>query len=362
MRLKKELTLILDTPRLAALVCAVIYCASCRALEPDDPRGYVDAHAHVAGIGAGDSGNYLSPALRDSWKSGIFIRSFGVTLKEVEAQGDRLVIQRLAQRITESQTVSRAVVLALDGVYRETGTLDFDRTQIIVSNDYLIRELAPFDNLLFGASVNPMRQDALEQLEYVKANGAVLIKLLPAIMLFDPSAERFIPYYRKLVELNLPLLIHAGKEGAFAWADNRFSDPALLRLPLEQGVRVIVAHIATLGKHAGEPDFERVLPMFAEYGNLYTDISSLTQINKRGYLKRALKDELVTSRMIYGTDWPLQFFPVVSAWYHVLDIGIDDALRIGRIDNQWDRDVELKRAIGVPDAVFRRTAGVLNLE
>lgn len=91
----------------------------------------------------------------------------------------------------------------------------------------------------------------------------------------------------------------------------------------------------------------------------YTDISSLTQINKLGYLVRALKNPHVTGRMLYGSDWPLQFFPLVSPWYHIRHIGIRRAWRVSRIDNPWDRDIKLKEALGVPDSTFERRPGLI---
>ena len=100
--------------------------------------------------------------------------------------------------------------------------------------------------------------------------------------------------------------------------------------------------------------------MFAKFSNLYTDISSLTQLNKLGYLARALKQPGLTERMIYGTDWPLQYFPLVSPWYHVNHIGIKNAWRVSKIKNKWDRDIELKKAFNVPDEVFTRKLGRLS--
>jgi len=154
-------------------------------------------------------------------------------------------------------------------------------------------------------------------------------------------------------------LTHAGSEHAFAHAEDAFGDPARLALPLRLGVTVIVAHIATTGRYFGEESFERMLPMFARYKHLYTDISSLTQINKLGYLKRALAHGGLTQRMVYGSDWPLQFFPLISPWYHINLISVTDAWRIGGIKNQWDRDVALKKAFDVPDEVFHRSARLL---
>jgi len=53
-------------------------------------------------------------------------------------------------------------------------------------------------------------------------------------------------------------------------------------------------------------------------------------------------------------------FPLVSPWYHINHIGIKNAWRIGGIKNKWDRDIELKKAIGVPQSVFTRNVGRIN--
>ena len=47
--------------------------------------GIVDMHCHIAGIGAGDSGCFVSEKLRNNWRFGIYLRSFGVTQKEIAA-------------------------------------------------------------------------------------------------------------------------------------------------------------------------------------------------------------------------------------------------------------------------------------
>ena len=99
--------------------------------------------------------------------------------------------------------------------------------------------------------------------------------------------------------------------------------------------------------------------MFEKYQNLYADISSLTQINKLNYLARALQIPNLEERLIYGSDWPLQRFPLVSPLYHLNHIGFGNVSSILRIQNQWDRDVRLKQALGVPPSVFKRTEELL---
>ncbi len=318
----------------------------------------IDWHAHVAGLGYGNSGAFINREMRENFRFDFFLKWMGVTEKELQQHGDGIVVEKLSRKVAASRYVDQAVVLAMDGIVdRDTGSLDRHRTQFYVPNDHVYRETLKYDNLLFGASINPYRKDSLKRLELVAEQGAVLIKWIPSIMDIDPADPAIIPFYRKMAALGLPLLSHTGMEKSFAHARDELADPRKLALPLQQGVTVIAAHISTTGVSGGERNFERILPMFEEYPNLYTDISSLTQFNKRGFLARAMQVPGLTARMIYGTDWPLQYFPVVSAWYHVNHIGFGAAWRVSGIDNEWDRDVKLKQAFGVPKEVFVRNPG-----
>ena len=154
-------------------------------------------------------------------------------------------------------------------------------------------------------------------------------------------------------ELSLPLLTHTGDENSFTGEiDQSLCDPLKLSLPLKLGVTVIAAHIATTGKSDGEDNFNRILPMFKSFPNLYADISSLTQINKLGYLEKALKEDSLKGRLLYGTDWPLQFFPLISPFYFPNKLSLSRMIRLSRTQNPWDRDVLLKKALGVTEETF----------
>lgn len=324
-------------------------------------EGYLDMHVHTAGIGAGGSGVFVGAEMRGDLRFRFYLHAFGVSEEELEDEGDGLVIKRISAQVADSAQVGRAVILAMDGVVTD-GELDRDATQFYVPNDFVATEVGRYDNLCFGASVNPRRHDALARLERAKTDGALLVKWIPNVMHFDPADPAFEPFYRKLVELDLPLLSHAGKEQAFADARDELGDPRRLELPLSLGVTVIAAHIATTGKSDGEDNFERILPMFDKYPNLYSEISSLTQVNKRNYLKKALEVPGLDERLLYGTDYPLQFFPLVSSVWHLRHIGVATARLVGSVPNRWDRDVALKRALGTPEHVFARSAELLDVE
>jgi len=321
-------------------------------LLPFEGKHIIDFHAHVAGLGFGNSGCFISDEMRNNFRFKFYLMAMGTSLKELERDGDQVVFKKISDAVAQSKVVDKTVILSLDGVINKDGELDKNLTQIYVPNEYVYTQTQRYPNLLYAASINPYRKDAIERLIQAKAQGAVLVKWIPSIMYIDPADPAIIPFYTKMAELNIPLLTHTGMEKAFSHAKDELADPRRLALPLSLGVNVIAAHIATTGESDGEENFERILPMFKQYPNLYGDISSLTQINKLGYVKKVLAHPELEGRLIYGTDWPLQFFPLISPWYHLDEIKISEAFAISRMKNQWDRDVALKIGMGLNKDVF----------
>ena len=331
-------------------------------LNPGLGKSLVDVHVHVAGLGYGDSGCFINERMRNNIRFPFYLWAMGVSEDELIAQGDRVLFKKLSERIADSESVASAVILAMDGFVDSNGELNRIQTQLYVPNDFVARETGQYPNLLYGASINPNRKDALQRLQKAKQDGAVLVKWIPSIMNIDPSNPDYIPFYQLMARLNIPLLTHTGMEKSFANARDELADPVHLKLPLEHGVTVIAAHIATTGQSEGQDNFHRILPMIRDYPNLYVDVSSLTQINKLNYLAQALEEPGIPEKMIFGTDWPLQFFPLISPWYHINHISFANAYHIGGIQNQWDRDVAMKKAFGMPDEVFLRTAELLDIQ
>ena len=259
-------------------------------VEKSYERPIFDMHCHTAGVGAGGSGCFVSKELKNNFRFKVYLKAFGVTLPEIEAKGDKVLLERLASHLKESRRVGAAIILAMDGVIDDRGNLDREKTEFFVPNEFVAKETSKYSNLYFGASVNPNRPDALDRLQWAKDNGALLNKWLPSIQYINPEEKSFEPFYRKLVELKLPLLTHAGQERSFTHARDELADPVRLKLPLSLGVKVIVAHAASTGLNEGEKDIDRLIGMLESYPNLYSDISSMTQINKPGYLRQALKE------------------------------------------------------------------------
>ena len=330
------------------LLRAVFFRGPLRTPVTPPPTGIIDMHCHTAGIGVGESGAWVSDAMKSSWKFKLYMRFFNSSEKEVATEGDQVIIDIIARSIRESVHIEGAVILALDAPYSPAGEMERDAGEMYVPNRFVGESIKSFPELYFGASVHPCRPDAIEELEWSRDNGAVLVKWLPNIQQIDPSDERHIPYYRKLVELDLPLLSHVGDEESFSTANDALGDPQLLQLPLKLGVRVIAAHVASSGKSQGEDNVERLLKMMPKYPNLVADLSTLTQFNRRKYLRKVLNDERLDGRLMYGTDYPLTNTPMVTPWQYFMNLKWRQLRQLAGIKNSWDRDVKLKAALGVP--------------
>ena len=154
------------TPLAAVTGCAAFFRGPILPPEPLPAAPILDLHCHVAGIGAGNSGCFVSDRLRKSWKLRFYLRSFGVSWQELSEKGDAICGERLAQTLAASGHVGRAVILAMDGAVDADGQLDLARTEFYVPNEFVAALAAQHTNLLFGASINPYRPDSLARLDW----------------------------------------------------------------------------------------------------------------------------------------------------------------------------------------------------
>src|SRR5215467_7451738 len=138
-----------------------------------------DVHVHLAALPDGANGCYISAKMLRRPLARLLAWKFGIDLGK-PAEANVFYVDRLVRELERSAMVKKAVLLGLDGVYDAAGDLDKTRTDFLISNDYVLQVMRSRpDRFLAGASVNPQRRDALEELERAAAGGAVLIKILP---------------------------------------------------------------------------------------------------------------------------------------------------------------------------------------
>ncbi len=305
----------------------------------------IDAHVHVCAF-TPDHGRTSRRLLRTlpfrfmRWRLGI---------PGDDAATERHLEQVLAAAVDGTPEIDAAVVLAFDGVYADDGTLDLDRTHLYVTNDYVIDLCRRHPKMRFGASVHPFRRDAVAEVERCVAAGAVLLKWLPIVQGFSPADPRCTPVYEALAHHGLPLLSHTGGERSLIRVNDAWADPRLLEPALKRGVTVIAAHCGTRSTFT-EPDFfADFRRMVQQYPTLYGDTAALNLPARWHALRKIVDDELLRSRVVHGSDWPIPPVPPPAGW----------ALLGQR--NWLRRDALVKRRLGFDDAYFNRASRVLRL-
>jgi hypothetical protein len=347
-----------------------------------------DVHAHIFGNGRSGGGIHVEPEFdRPTTIKGrvklAFYRNAGC-VGEDEGRFDEQMFARLSALVAELPPGARVMLMAFDFTHDANGKRRDDRSAFAVPNAYA-RRMAARDPQRFEwiASVHPYREDAVAELERVKAAGARAIKWLPPAMGIDVGSPRCVPYYQALKRLDLPLITHAGEEQAVAGVeDHEAGNPLRLRHPLDEGVRVVAAHCATLGEGAdfdrnGNPDkaprvsnfelFARLMDERRYEGLLFGDISAVTQVNRAGMLPALLtRMPAWGARLLNGTDYPLPgilplFSPKRLASDGLLDERLLPALRALRESNALLFDFVLKRNLRfggqpIPPSVFETRA------
>ena len=316
-----------------------------------DPAKVWDAHVHLLGMGDGDdvagaSFNDGHGTLR--WPLSAAQRWFFLDAACIRGDSsvDRAYLAGLRVLADALPPGNKLLLLALDAWHDELGVAVAGRTHLFIANDYCATAAgsAP-ERFEWAASVHPYRADALAELERVKRLGARAVKWIPTGQNIDPASPRCDRFYAGLARLGLPLISHAGDERAMP-GDDRLGNPLKLRRALEHGVKVIVAHCASMGAN---PDldrsaggnvltdnftlFERMMDQPSYDGLLFGDLSALTQSARAGaplkrVLQRARDGGDWAQRLLNGSDYPLPAIMPLYSPRQLADAGYLDAAMI----------------------------------
>jgi len=221
----------------------------------------IDCHVHLAAFPDQDNGCFISPKMLKSplfrfllWKHGLHA--------DDPCGSNQKYVDDLLTELRGSKFVGRAVLLGMDGAYDAAGRLDKERTDLLVSNVYVLDTARKYpDTFLAGVSINPQRRDAVEEVERCAEAGSALVKVLPNAQGFNPDNPAYVPFYRALARHHLPLLSHVGYEFSLIGKDQSVGDPARLRLALDEGVTVIAAHGCSNGLVVHEPYYATLLSL-----------------------------------------------------------------------------------------------------
>lgn len=291
-----------------------------------------DMHSHLIGAGDGGSGCRVSDVLRsqlnpvERFRYDVYLAATGV---REGGNMDRAYVDRVLELQRLANPQGRMILLALDEVVELDGTVRPGAVPFYTPNDYVLAVAQEHKEFEPGVSIHPYRTDAVERLTAAHAKGARLVKWLPSVQHIDPSLPECDAFYERLAELEIPLLSHAGEEVAMPGEQQAMGNPLLLRRALDAGVKVVVAHGASLGSNVDldepeesrtrKPSWELLLRLMKDprYERLlFADISAITQFNRCGDPLRAfLRESELHYRLVNGSDYPLPAIdPLISTW------------------------------------------------
>lgn len=308
-----------------------------------DPDALWDVHAHLLGTGDSGSGCSVHPSMSQWWRPVEFIRRRAILNAACVAADapsiDRAFVERLVGHVADFPAGARWLLFAFEHAHDDQGARDDDASTLHVPDRYAARIAAEHPQR-FGwvASIHPYAADALSRLDAATSQGALAIKWLPSAMNIDPRDPRCRPFYDRLATSRLPLIVHFGEEMAVPGAGrDELGNPLLARVPLEHGVRVVMAHCASLGKarDLDQPSapkiaafelFARLMDERAHERLLLGDISALFQVNRSLALqRRVIERSDWHPRLLHGSDHPLPGLMPLYRTQRFVDAGLLDA-------------------------------------
>lgn len=303
----------------------------------------VDAHVHLLGLGDGGSGCFISPRLGASLLVRFLMRRLG--LRRGSADADYLALLLRARR---GSRFDRLLVFGHDAVYDRRGRIDRAKTHLYVPNDYVLRVAREHPRDFWAcASINPSRADAMDELERVAEGGARAVKVHPPIQGIDPGDPAYRPFYRRLAELGLVLVIHTGHEHSAPIHGQRLGHPSGVVTALEEGATVVAAHAGTCAFHDATDFYPAFRALLDRWPNLYGDTAILGTVLRLGVLRRLAHDPVVRSRLVHGSDFPLPASNLIWRRPGII-----------REANLLERDAKVKEAYGLFEEAARRGAGI----
>ncbi len=303
-----------------------------------EPANVWDCHVHLAGTGDSGSGAWINPEMESllhplQYAQRLFYLNAGCA-HQAPGRVDESYIERMHNLIDGLRPGVKLLLLAFDQNYREDGTADLAASPFYTPNEYARRIAHSYPQYFeWAASIHPYRADCVAALEQSVRSGARAVKWLPAAMGIDPASPRCDAFYAALARLDMPLITHGGMERAVKTGNQELGNPLLLRRALEHGVRVVIAHCASMGEdrdldrgaHGPYVEsfwlFTRLMDDPRFEGRLFGDLSAITQINRAvPALASVVARSEWHTRLLNGSDYPLPGVMPLYSVNHLVDL------------------------------------------
>ena len=301
----------------------------------------VDIHTHL-----------LSPQVRfdrllDRMAVPLFAKNLGADPAKLRTDPWETYVTSMARAVKNSRFVDKTCLFGVDSRIDAKGReIDRDKTVCAMNSDVIKvarrypRQFVPF------FSINPNRPDALDSIDEYVEKGCQGAKFLQNYWGIDLNTPGLIPYYERLRQYKLPLIVHVGSEYSIR-SEKAYEGVEMLRLPVETGVTVIAAHMGlgqlnhklfpwrNLSRNPAwfDSDYFQLLELLEAHDNLYADISAMLIPLRARALHHLAKQTQVHHKILFGTDYPVPF----TIRFNTHGLPREIARRIANTENPFDR-------------------------
>ncbi|MCK9603090.1 MAG: amidohydrolase family protein [Candidatus Omnitrophica bacterium] len=221
---------------------------------------------------------------------------------ELEINLDLPVFSNLAQ--TMSLLDPESLIAQMDEAGIEKTVLFACEAPVIYSsNEYVAGLCKAYPQRFIGfASVNPKRKDAAVVIEKaILQLGLKGVKFHPPLQNFYPNDKNIFSLYKKIEELNVPVVFHIGTTPFGSMVKLDQANPILIdevacNFP---NLRIMLTHLGTLWQN-------EAFMVTEKNANVYIDTSAYLY-----EIRQLMTEDLVTrvglNKFIFGTDYPMPF-------------------------------------------------------
>jgi uncharacterized protein len=288
-----------------------------------------DFHVHAVGVGANGTGAYVNPHMQSifhPWKYLQYLVYTSASGIKTLKNADKEYFERLIELAKADPRYGKIHLLAFDYHYNLDGTKNLERSTFYIPNKYVVELAKKHPNLVTPViSVHPDKPTAVTEVEKWGKEGVKFIKWLPNAQRIDPSSKKHFAYYEMVKKYDMSILSHTGHEKAVDGEQfQALANPMNFIYPLGLGVKIIMAHLASLGNCADLDDpqkkmtscFELFMRMFQNpkyKNNLFGELSGTTIHTRVGApLLKLLERPDLHERLVNGSDYPL---PAINILY-----------------------------------------------
>ena len=304
----------------------------------------VDIHTHLLSPQVSFDRYYDKLAMR------IFGKGLGIDYETLARNPYIAYVSALTNSVRNSGHVEKLCLFGVDSRLDEKGNeMHRDKTVCATTEDVLDVANEYADCIIPFLSINPLRRNALELIDEYTERGCKGAKFLQNYWGVDLNDPKFGPYYEKLKEKGLPLIIHIGSEYSIS-SFAEYERIEMLRQPLEVGVKVIAAHMGlgrvehkamfwrNLSRNPAyyDRDYFRLLELLESEANLYADISAILAPLRARALRHLSEQRQVHHKLLFGSDYPVPFTVRLNSY----DMPKNRRREIAKVDNPFDRYAE----------------------